>query len=432
MDWQRHIIRKRHRWTVVIDRLMAKRSGELLAERHWHIAGQVIPRPDGLTSQAAGQCLHLQTAGVAPEGMRGKTDRAELVRVQATPRQPLEIASLLYVNTSPDKQDAKLTQTRLGWRVEAADGVHLLTTGDSGVGVTIVSKQGTVRIGTASANAPPDYRQAVAADAAAVRATLPLQPHGPAISIAWRQLPVGSSPVTAVARARDGRLAAGDARGNVVLFGADAVRRAAAKLSSSIASLHYFGDDLLVGEDRGAISRLAADGRRRWQHVIPYVNLAWPNWGEGKSRIREISSADIHGDGRAEILLADSDRRIYALSDEGQELWKASVEWGVFTAMTVGTYQGHFALLGGTSRPSIFGWCLLYGADGKVLTHYSRPDLQSWSNPSQFRDLRLADLDGDGQPEIIAAVDTDCRQVVVYKEDGKILWDADVAGARKR
>ena len=86
-------------------------------------------------------------------------------------------------------------------------------------------------------------------------------------------------------------------------------------------------------------------------------------------------------------------------------------------------------MLGGTSQPSIFGRCILYGADGKMLTAYSRADLNSWSNPAQFRDLRRADLDGDGRPETITAVDTDCRQLVVYRENGKILWDADLAGA---
>jgi outer membrane protein assembly factor BamB len=64
-----------------------------------------------------------------------------------------------------------------------------------------------------------------------------------------------------------------------------------------------------------------------------------------------------------------------------------------------------------------------------MLTHFARADLISWSNPSQFRDLRLADLDGDGKPEVICAVNTDCRQLVVYRADGRLLWDADVAGA---
>ena len=62
--------------------------------------------------------------------------------------------------------------------------------------------------------------------------------------------------------------------------------------------------------------------------------MAWPYWSEEKSRIREIDSADLNGDGRSEILVSNADRRVYALSAEGKELWKASVEWGVYTAIT--------------------------------------------------------------------------------------------------
>ena len=97
--------------------------------------------------------------------------------------------------------------------------------------------------------------------------------------------------------------------------------------------------------------------------------------------------------------------------------------------MTVGSYDGRPALVGGTSRPAIHGWCVILGDGGRLLGHYSRPDLINWSNPSQFRDLRLADVDGDGRAEAVAALDTDCRQLIVYRPDGKILWDADVAGA---
>ena len=47
----------------------------------------------------------------------------------------------------------------------------------------------------------------------------------------------------------------------------------------------------------------------------------------------------------------------------------------------------------------------------------------------QFRDMRLEDLNGDGAAEIINAIDTSCRQLVVYRADGRLLWDADLAGA---
>ncbi|MFV2069784.1 MAG: hypothetical protein ACC645_22690 [Pirellulales bacterium] len=46
-----------------------------------------------------------------------------------------------------------------------------------------------------------------------------------------------------------------------------------------------------------------------------------------------------------------ADRRVYAFTGDGQKLWEASVEWGVYTAMTVGRHHGEFALFGGASRP---------------------------------------------------------------------------------
>jgi outer membrane protein assembly factor BamB len=429
VDWQRHVVRRRGQWTLVIDRAVVHRPGEVLAERHWHIGGRIAVGPDGLTSQVSGRTLHLQTAGVAAAGIRGESDRVETVRALATAERPLEIASLLYVDGPGEKRDVRVKQSALGWRVESRAGCVLVAANAAGDGVTIVDRQGAVAIGRAAAEPAPSYAEAMAAGPARLGATLPVVPECPRVAIPWRTFRVATAAVTAVARSEAGGLAAGDAAGNVVVHSAGGKRGAEVKFPSSILALHFFGDDLLVGEDRGAITRLAADGHQRWQRLIPYVSMAWSNWSEGRSRIREISTADIHGDGRPAILASNSDRRVYALSGDGRELWKTSVEWGVFTAMTPGTYRGQFALLGGTSRPSIFGRCILYGADGKMLTAYSRADLNSWSNPAQFRDLRRADLRGDGQQETITAIDTDCRQVVVYREDGKILWDADVAGA---
>ncbi|MFH1268380.1 MAG: PQQ-binding-like beta-propeller repeat protein, partial [Planctomycetota bacterium] len=179
----------------------------------------------------------------------------------------------------------------------------------------------------------------------------------------------------------------------------------------------------------GCLTRLASDGTERWRVEMPYRPMAWPYWSEERSRVREITSADIDDDGEEEILISNADRRVYAFTGEGDKLWEASVEWGVYTAMTVGRHQGQFALFGGASQPAMHGWCIVYGGDGRLTTHFLRPDLVSWSIPCQFRDMRLADIDGDGQDEIINAVDTNCRQLVVYEPDGTVRWDADVAGA---
>jgi outer membrane protein assembly factor BamB len=215
----------------------------------------------------------------------------------------------------------------------------------------------------------------------------------------------------------------------VAVFSPTSDKVTEAKLPSPILALHFLGEDLMIGEDRGALTRLAPDGTQRWQIVIPYVPMAWPYWSEYKSRVREITSADTDGDGKEEILISNSDRRVYAFSGDGVKIWQTPVEWGVYTAMTVGPYGSGVGLYGGTSKPSIHGWCIIYGLDGKIRKHYSRLDLQSWSIPSEFRDMRLADLDADGHVETINAIDTNCRQLVVYAPDGQVRWDVDVAGA---
>ena len=433
VDWQRHILRKRGRWTLVIDRATVKRPGEVLAERHWHLRGEVTPRPHGLVCKQSwrgrARFLHLASAGLEPEGMSGTNHRVETVRANATPDRPLELAALLYVNGGSDKTELQLTKTQAGWRIDGPDGAEFVTVDIVGTRIFVASRQGTAAVGAGTTASAPSHAQALVAESVPPVATLPLRPTSRPISLQWSEAQVGPAPVSAVAIAEDGRIAAGDTNGKVALFGPDRRKTGEAYLQSKILSLHFLGEDLLVGEDRGALTRLAPDGSQRWQVAIPYVPMAWPYWSEQKSRVREITSADIDGDGEEEILIANSDRRVYAFTADGKELWQASVEWGVYTAMTVGQYQDKFALFGGASQPAMHGWCIVYGGDGKLLTCFRRPDLISWSIPCQFRDMRIADIDGDGHPEIINAVDTNCRQLVVYKADGKVLWDADVAGA---
>ena len=458
VDWQRHILRKRGEWTLVTDRATVKNPGEILAERHWHLRGKVTAQGDHLVSvQKYGdqqRCLHLQSAGIKPEGMTGTSHRVETVRAEATPQQPLDFATVLHVNEDADKPDVRLTKTSLGWRIDRPGTLEYVVAQIRGSdGLLVLSHDGIATFGAAPGEGPNTRLSASSkaevsgpiAQSVAITAepmppdeTLPLQPPCEPLSLPWREMRVGDEAVTAVTLAQDGRIAAGDTAGKVVVFAPDGNATSEVKLESPILSLHFLGEDLLVGEDRGALTRLGPDGAQRWQVAIPYVPMAWPYWSEQKSRVREITSAYLppgplpgrEGEnGRETILIANSDRRIYAFASDGKELWKSSVEWGVYTAMTAGEHGGRFALFGGTSRPSMHGWCIVYGADGKLLTHFTRPDLTSWSIPCQFRDMRLADVDGDGQPEIINAIDTNCRQLVVYKSDGKVLWDADMAGA---
>ena len=453
VSWQRHILRHAGRWTLVIDRLIAAKPGELLAERSWHVRGKITPLPDGLVSEqtSAGRRLHLrlQSAGVPAESIiREVTGRDlnpapsgdnlfeqgftfhEKLRGNARTDQPLDLGALLHVGASAGESKYRLAKTETGWRIESADdAVGVIAAAGKQNGIIVSDRHGVIVIGPDSApsqSLPGSTTQTAPAQAIEVLST---RPAAPAVTLNWRSFKVGGQRVTAVAVAADGRLAAGDAGGNVAAFLPDGNKLFQTKLDSTILSLHFVDGELLAGEDRGALTRFAPDGTRRWQNVIPYVPMAWPYWTEYASRVREITSADVNGDGRQEILISNSDRRVYAFDGQGTELWRASVEWGVFTAMTAGRFGNGFGLYGGTSRPSIHGYTIIFDATGKVRKHYSRLDIESWSIPSQFCDMRLADIDGDGQVEVITGLDTNCRQLIAYKPGGAISWDADVAGA---
>jgi len=434
VDWHRHVLRKCGAWTLVIDRAVPTQEGEVLAERHWHPRGEVSALGAGLVAKQSidgrARCLHLQSAGLPVEGMSGTTDRRELVRARANPDRPVEMATLLHVNGEATRAEYELVQTTVGWRIDGPDGSEfvVLAAGDA-QRVAVVTRAGVATIGAAPDGSIPGYETAVSSGPAAIASTLPLTPQYPVRALPWRTFRVSQEPVTACAIGPDGFMAAGDRAGQLAILSRDGQRIGEANMPSGILSLHFADGNLFVGEERGALTCLRPDGTQVWQVAIPYVPMAWPYWSEERSRIREITSADITGDGRHEILISNSDRRVYAFSAAGEQLWKTPVEWGIFTAMTAVEDEDGFALMGGTSRPSIHGRCIVLGEDGQRVAYITRTDLVSWSVPSQFRDMRVADLDGDGTQEIINGIDTNCRQLVVYRRDGSVMWDADVAGA---
>lgn len=330
------------------------------------------------------------------------------------------------LTATDSRRQFTLTRTEAGWRVDGGERPEFFVAGDAGV--TVVTGAGVHRFGEAPQPPASTFAEMLAATERTTERLLPLTPDAPEIESPWLEVQVGDSPVTAVADVDGGRVAAGDADGGVAVFDANGAQRASAAFESEILSLHFVGDDLVVGEDRGALTRLGPGGAVRWQVEMPYEPMPWDYWSEYRSRVREITSADINDDGEEEILLSNSDRRIWAFSADGQRLWRAPVQWGIFTAVTAGSYRGQFALMGGTARPSIHGRCMVFDAEGSRTAALTRPDLASWSVPSQFRDMRQVDLDGDGAPEVLTAVDTNCRQLVVYRHNGDVMWDADMAG----
>ncbi|MBX3750984.1 MAG: hypothetical protein KF897_12915 [Opitutaceae bacterium] len=418
--WERHLLRRRGAWTLVLDRVIAGVSGELLAERSWFPRGECAVCTDGFSSRQAEAWLHLATAeSVRDEGAGQMVERR---RAAVAAGDAVALAGLLWASDDARADAWILRATAGGWSLGPRDGdsvaVELRQQAGVGCGLQVTHGARSLVLGASGESwLPPQVK------------SLPLVPVVTPVTQPWREVRLAGQVVSAVA-GRAGGFAVGTAEGTVVAFDAAGGECWRGQVKGPVLSLEWSDGNVIVGEERGALTWFDARGEPRWTKEIPWVTLPWAYWSEERSRIRELAVADIDGDGAAEVLVSNADRRVYAFDRNGCELWKRPIEWGVFTAMWPAADDGRFALWGGTSRPSIHGYAIRLGADGAVAGRCQRSDLICWSMPAAMRDLLVADIDGDGADEIVTAVDTNCRQLIAYEADGTLRWDLDVgAGA---
>jgi len=417
VGWERHLLRSKDAWTFVLDRVLAAKPGELLVARHWHLkqrygkrAREYVRAKGGVVCREGPLALHLESVGVPPDGVSGTAHRAETVRLMTRAGSPVQMASLLYVDDQPDAARYALAQTAKGWRI--TDRQQNRTLG-------LALRDGRLALSPAAAGAsvvPPPK-------------TLPLTLRPPRTTLPWQRVRVGEE-ITAVA-IQEERIAAATKSGLIVVVARNGANRRQVKVAGHVHALHFLGGDLLVGQENGTISRFDELGREMWSVTIPYVRSKADKWNERTSRIREITAADMDGDGTPEILLSNGDGYLYAFTATGEQIWKKEARRGVNIALTPTTISGQFALFGGASGTTLLAWANAYNRWGKVMVQLSGPT----AHGQQLRDLRLFDLDNDGEREIIAAFDAPAGQIFVYPEGTSknwrrdLVWKADVGGS---
>ena len=411
VDWRRHIVRRRGKWTLVVDAVVSSRDGEFYVERWWHPKGDVRSAPDGWLSRQEDSVLHLQNAGVHAARLTEGKSFCEQLRTEAVPGRTAQMAALLQVSDAEQRPLVKVSAAGTGWLVSGA-----------GEDVWITFEEGEARIREGAPGV-------AAADGRIGLRACPLEPALPDVPLPWRKLRIDDEPSAIVQI--DDKLAVGGKTGTVLRSDVDGRKLWQVKVDSEVLSLHFFGDGLLVGEDDGTLSRFGADGERLWERQIPYVHIVYPYHSDHRSRIREITSADMAADGAQEIIVSNGDRRVYAFDAAGEQLWKTPIDYGNYLAMSPGRYRGKFAVWGGSTFPTICGRPMLFAADGTEHRPFiARCYGNSICEPEGQRvnDMLLADLNDDGEHEAVFAVDLSCSQLFACDQQGKTLWEAHMAG----
>jgi outer membrane protein assembly factor BamB len=169
------------------------------------------------------------------------------------------------------------------------------------------------------------------------------------------------------------------------------------------------GLEVVVADDENGVTCLSARGRVLWrtkcntgkrpENADPFIGpigFWWPRY-RNDDMGAPATVADVDGDGRSESLAASSDRHTYCLSGDGT--WK----WDIVGSPPAGGFHARpvAADLDGDGRVEVLAGCLdrnIYcaeGATGRVL----------WKYACEFgmdSAITTADLDGDGKLEVLA------------------------------
>lgn len=423
--WYRQIVIHPHGWILVVDEGVASKAGELSLQGQWNLLGDVVEVADEsegqrVESRQGDARLTLRQAGcdqgwLAPIhaggqqlGSRWHQRRAQVLQVGES----IVMATLLH--TSPAAGDEGPVLNLSGRKFSVRGRKH--------PAVSIQLEPGLDRATVAENSVL--LKAAGKPSEAEVR---PRPGHTRRYDPAWScRLDSGvSSIVTKGATCLVGTKAGGlfriNSRGTI---------ESRITIGSEVSAI--FADEgggLLIGCLDGTLRRFDPQGTQVWSHKIEWQPMNWDNWTRGNCAILGITPVDCGGEKR--IIAGCADRHVYGFSMDGRPLWRSPCKWGPAAQLAVAAIgpSQEEQILVGMARPAIHAWCRVYDTSGNFIRALERPDIVSWSIPSWTTALAVADLDQDGRPEIVVGMNTNHRQIVVYRSDGEIFWEADVGGS---
>ncbi|MBI5683854.1 MAG: PQQ-binding-like beta-propeller repeat protein [Verrucomicrobia bacterium] len=201
----------------------------------------------------------------------------------------------------------------------------------------------------------------------------------------------------------------GTAGGEIVALSASGKRLWQTKVGSSVTALAAGKGLVVYGTDDAVLGVLAADGSKAAE-VKPPMYRGVP------SRVRNITLADLDGDGAREIVIGCDSWQYMAYSSALKLVWKT-----VYYAH--GATVGHVADLDGDGKPEVIAGNAYYSLQilnhrGKVLSG------RSGSFGPEQTAVTSGDLRGDGKRAAILG--TDGGLVLAFDAKGGKLWETNV------
>lgn len=295
---------------------------------------------------------------------------------------------------------------------------------------------------------------------------------GSGIEPLWRY--DAGSAVTAVDSDVSAGTLLGTSNGDVSLLGPDGARNWSFPAQGEVRAVHLAdidGDgapEAVIGTRDCRLYVLGAGGEVRWEHEFP------PGSGMRPQRLTTVSTADLDGDGRKQVLAGAEGWLLHVFEADGSLKWQTETHYHCITGclavdldgdgrdeLLVGTeyytinclnpdgtarwrrstgcvsptilaadldddgvievVYGDWRAVNAATTGELFGQTGL-GGSGRL----KAPGALSWrvNMGGEVEDIAVADVNGDGKPEVVAG--SDVGQLACVAGDGEVIWRRDL------
>jgi outer membrane protein assembly factor BamB len=157
--------------------------------------------------------------------------------------------------------------------------------------------------------------------------------------------------------------------------------------------------EIVAGSEDANVHALTTDGKLKWKFECPPVDASIPYMHYGsKGAVRNVWAGVLEKGARPVVIVCPEDGYVFCLDGAGEQLWKYRCGEGVFTSLEVADLQGdgNREIIGGSALCS-WSSITLIDAAGKGRRFNG---LDGWG--TCLTALAVGDTDGDGKPEIVA------------------------------